>query len=558
MKAMILAAGFGTRLLPYTKVLPKPMFTLDNRPLLEIHIQNLVRAGCRHIIINTHHLHDKINDFLENSRFDCELTVLHEPRILDTGGAIRNARQYLDRSDFFVVNADVVCSVDLTKVWNAHRQSRALATLALYDCEQFNKVGFDANRYITGFDGKNNALTFTGIQVLSPAIFDHFPDKKVFSSIDVYKTLSDSRKVKAYIPDRAFWSDIGTPEAYRKTSALSLCRQYFNISEDEQQNIELNRLAGDGSDRQWYRAVYENRSVIVSDHGICPDGSEQEKQLNAFVKIGRHLEASEVQVPQIISWDRLSGIVLVQDLNDRHLFNVVHKESDPLKRRQIYKKVIDGLIRFSNEGFKDFNPAWTCQTCSYDPQTILKFECRYFMEAFVNGYLGLKNRFEDYLFEFEYIAEKASSGGHTGLMHRDFQSRNIMIYQDKVYFIDFQSARTGPLAYDLASLLIDPYIMLMSDDQQYLFDYALEKLDLATVERNTFAQCFNHCRVTRNLQFLGAFSFLSQVKNKKQFERYIPDAVNLLDNSIKKLDTSKLPKLSALIRDIKGEELWKK
>ncbi|MFH2093236.1 MAG: sugar phosphate nucleotidyltransferase, partial [Pseudomonadota bacterium] len=103
MKALILAAGFGTRLLPYTQTIPKALFTLNDFPILGHVIQALEKSGCDHILINTHHLHEQINFFINTFQSKTSVQILYEPDILDTGGAIANARQFLDDTPFFVI-----------------------------------------------------------------------------------------------------------------------------------------------------------------------------------------------------------------------------------------------------------------------------------------------------------------------------------------------------------------------------------------------------------------------------------------------------------------------
>ena len=125
-----------------------------------------------------------------------------------------------------------------------------------------------------------------------------------------------------------------------------------------------------------------------------------------------------------------------------------------------------------------------------------------------------------------------------------------MIHKDRPFFIDFQSARIGPFQYDLASLLTDPYVGLNDHIQKDLLQYTLEKLELTPKERINFSESFQYCCLTRNLQFLGAFSFLSRIKKKKGFEQYIPDAVKSLKKIIIGLNTDKLPKLSQLVQTL--------
>ncbi len=551
MKALILAAGLGTRLLPYTQAIPKPLFTLMSSPILEHLIQKLVDTGCKQIVINTHHLHEQIKDFVMQNRYRDIIHTIHEPVILDTGGAIANAKPFLENHPFFVINSDIISNINLKKAYNFHEQSNCLATLVLHDHDQFNKVKIDDSGYIQSFDAKTKGLAFTGVQILSPEIFARFPDKKIFSSIEVYKNLCKTKQVKALVDKNIFWSDIGTKDSYSMTSLLLLAATQFKIDQGAIKNIQVDRLAGDGSDRNWYRVKYNNRSLIVSDHGICMPRSDGLLQINAFIHIGNHLSLQSIPIPHIYNYDKLSGMVILEDLGDIHLETKIKEKNSDKFTLKLYKKVIDELIGFSIKGFIDFNKDWTYQTQTYSKELILEKECGYFMEEFIHNYLKLNFSFSDFTKEFNHIADNALKYGYTGLMHRDMQSRNIMVKNSKIYFIDFQGARSGPLQYDLASLLIDPYVNLKDQIRDELLQYVMEKLQISLDERENFLQCYHYCSLTRNMQILGAFSFLSQTKKRKKFEQYIPDSIKYLKKLVTYLNMdNKIPKLSKLIRSI--------
>jgi aminoglycoside/choline kinase family phosphotransferase len=199
--------------------------------------------------------------------------------------------------------------------------------------------------------------------------------------------------------------------------------------------------------------------------------------------------------------------------------------------------VIDEMIEMSVRGQEDFQPSWTYQTPEYDREVILQRECRYFIEAFLNGYLGNDIAFEDLREEFEILADRISEFATIGFMHRDFQSRNIMMKQDKCYFIDFQGGRIGPVQYDLASLLIDPYVNLNEHLQEKLLCYCIDRLG---ADETRFRKGYDYCCLSRNLQMLGAFGHLLRVKHKTFFGQYIPIAFKGLKQRLSKLGQSRL------------------
>jgi len=557
MRALILAAGLGTRLLPYTTSVPKPLFTLNQRPVLDLAIERLIQCGCDKIFINTHHCHGQIDDFINRHPSKNIIQTVYEPQILDTGGAIANIKQFLNTDPFFVINADIISDVDLTQVYESHLESQAIATLVLHDYPEFNKIQVDTKGFIENFNTPGEkSLAFTGIQVLSPEIFLYMPkgsdistapSQKKFSSIDIYQGLCPAKKIKGHVAEQIFWKDIGTLPSYTQTSRQCLIARILGLPEKIIHEIHINPIPGDGSDRLWFRALHKKNSLVISDHGICLSPSENLSQLLAFVNIGNHLEANNIAVPKILGHDTLSGQVVLEDLGDIHLASMVNQSHNPSAIIALYKKVIDRLIDFSQTGIQNFDDNWTCQTASYSRELILEKECGYFMTAFIQNYLGKDLLFESYAHEFGIIADNALKYAYEGLMHRDMQSKNIMIQNENIYFIDFQSARKGPLQYDLASLLIDPYVKLPDIIQKELLEYTMFRLGIdSKASKEKFLECYQFCCLTRNLQFLGAFAFLSRIKGKKNFETYIPDAVESLKSNI--LGMASLPALGKLVK----------
>ncbi|WP_020588990.1 sugar phosphate nucleotidyltransferase [Desulfobacter curvatus] len=561
MKALILAAGFGKRLLPYTQHLPKPLFTINGRPVLDYAVNNLLDAGCTKIFINAHHLAEAIAGFVDNHRSKKLLEVVFEPVILDTGGAIANLGSQLADDDFFVVNSDVVCDFDLSYLMDCHKASNALATLLVHDCCRFNTICVDQTTPELGIvrhfsQPPESGLAFTGIQAISPDIFEYMPSEKIFSSIDVYKNLCEQEKISAVQAKQFYWRDMGTPQDYQHTSRECLAAQIFGLASSCIHDIDIQAIAGDGSDRLWFRARHRGKSLILSDHGICldaPPNNNGTAQLNAFIKIGKHLADKGISVPQIMGYDAISGQVAVADLGRTHLADHIRGMDEP-QIIKWYQLVIDRLIDFSFKGIEDFDAAWTCQTPSYSKQMILDLECRYFMRAFVNEYLGRKEPFEYFARQFSHLADNTLIYAMNGLMHRDCQSKNIMIHDGHPWFIDFQSARPGPIQYDLASLLIDPYVTLSRAVRNQLINYTLEKIGLkVSFDMDSFMHSFRYCCISRNLQMLGAFGFLTRIKNKTQFEQYIPAALNGLECRLKNLNEPELAGLTTFVQSLQGD-----
>ncbi len=541
-KAFILAAGLGTRLKPYTLERPKPLFPIGGRLLLDITIRKLIREEFGPLLLNTHHLADQIKTFIRRQPYAAQIQIFHETRILGTGGALKNAAQQLQgQAPFIVINADILTDIDCKAAYTFHCTHPHPVTMVLHDCPQFNTVYVDDRQQVTGFQrsgghttatstGNRRRLAFTGIHVIDPMVLDKMPAEAFVDIIDVYETLiASGHPIQAYIARNHYWNDVGTPRRYRQAVLDHLLPQAFQTAGGAPPSPapQKTQLKGDGSDRKWYRVATTEQSLILVDHGIRTGSSPQ--QVDAFIDIGNHLYRQGAPLPRIRAHDRFAGLVLLQDLGQRHLQDVIRAQPVDDKREVIYQHVIDQLIKLSIDGHQGFDPAWTYQSKAYDQHLILDKECRYFIEAFVQTYMGLEESFDKFRAEFEYLAEGAVRNAINGFMHRDLQSRNIMWWEDKPYFIDFQGGRTGPIQYDLASLLIDPYVQLTPALQSRLLTYAVTQYHRRqAVNQEVFFKGYRYCAICRNLQMLGAFGYLSRVKNKPVFETYIPPAVRNL------------------------------
>jgi NDP-sugar pyrophosphorylase family protein len=224
MKAMILAAGRGTRLEPLTKIRPKPLFPVLNRPLLGITIEQLRGIGATGIIINAHQLADQVEQFVGTGEWGLQVEVRVEPEILGTGGGIKNCADFLRDAPFFmVVNADVYHTFDLVPVIRYHRETGNLATLVLCDNSRFNQVGIDGEGRIVSVRGESitpstsatQLLTFTGIHIISPKLLDAMPSVGFFGIMEIYMELaSHGEAIRGYQMQRGYWRDIGRVEDY--------------------------------------------------------------------------------------------------------------------------------------------------------------------------------------------------------------------------------------------------------------------------------------------------------------------------------------------------------
>lgn len=222
MQALLLAAGFGTRLKPYSDIRPKPLFPVVNRPLLARILDSLQAAGCTRIVVNCHHLHGQITTAVQGYP---GVSLQYEPEILGTGGAIAKAFEQLDRAPVLVVNGDIYHDIDLGRVYRQHLEHDRPVTMAMHDFPRFNGVGV-TNGLVSDFNPQQGDIlrAFTGIHVLDPETIELIPRDSFFHIIDLYAQLAKQRKIAMAEVDGCFWRDIGTPDDYLQLHGELLAR----------------------------------------------------------------------------------------------------------------------------------------------------------------------------------------------------------------------------------------------------------------------------------------------------------------------------------------------
>ncbi len=232
MKAMVLAAGLGTRLRPLTNDCPKALVKVGGRTMLEIALARLRQFGVDEVIVNTHHYGGMIREYLgANGGFGMRVEMSHEEELLDTGGGLLKAAWFFlegdDREPFILHTVDVISTIDLARMVQFHSEQGALATLAVQDRETSRYLLFDAQSMFcgrrAGRDGRAElvrpvlsaqAFAFCGIHILSLKIFQEMREEGAFSIIDAYLHLAaQGEKVAAFRADTYRWRDLGRPEA---------------------------------------------------------------------------------------------------------------------------------------------------------------------------------------------------------------------------------------------------------------------------------------------------------------------------------------------------------
>ena len=230
---MLFAAGLGTRLRPLTNDRPKAMVQVKGKPLLQWAIEKLIRSGSEEIIVNVHHYADMIEDFIKkNNGFGVRVEISDERgMVLETGGGLKKAQCFFDDdAPFLVCNVDVLSNIDLVKFYEHHLETNALVTLAVRNRHTSRYLLFDQKNHLVGWKNVKTGqvrsylsneelneinvkpLAFSGLHVMSPAIFNHLLGEDKFSIIEVYLMAMGKEIIGSYIHDEDFWLDVGKPE----------------------------------------------------------------------------------------------------------------------------------------------------------------------------------------------------------------------------------------------------------------------------------------------------------------------------------------------------------
>lgn len=236
MKAMIFAAGLGTRLRPLTNDRPKAMVKINEMPLLEIVIRRLRYYGYRDIIINVHHYAKMIVDFLASKQnFGIDITVSDETSmVLETGGGLKKASWFFQDEPFLVHNVDILTDLNYHDLLAFHNDNQAIATLATRERSTSRYLLFDDKNVLSGWkniktgevrmskgqDNQMHSLAFSGIHIIDPKLFTHFKKTGKFSIIDTYLNVAKTETIVGFDHTNGIWLDVGKPDSLARGSEV--------------------------------------------------------------------------------------------------------------------------------------------------------------------------------------------------------------------------------------------------------------------------------------------------------------------------------------------------
>ncbi len=265
-----------------------------------------------------------------------------------------------------------------------------------------------------------------------------------------------------------------------------------------------------GSGREYYRLWHQDKSLVLMQ------SYPSDQEFDLFLKTSEHLVEQGMPVPKIYGFSHQSQQILLEDLGDQTLLSL-HTES-PLLAQEFYPKALELLVNYQNKGVEKLWQVPEVFHRNFGYLDLL-WETEYFYDHFLSRYVRLEPQEKKQLFEsFELLANRTDRH-HRTLMHRDYQSQNLMVEGDHLRLIDYQGMRMGSEFYDVASLLWDPYTELSYETVKQLFDTYMLILD----RRESAAdwKMFLEASLQRIMQACGAYGYLSQIRGYRDFEKYL-------------------------------------
>jgi aminoglycoside/choline kinase family phosphotransferase len=298
--------------------------------------------------------------------------------------------------------------------------------------------------------------------------------------------------------------------------ALALIRQYLEETRPgDATEVRVAPLSGDASTRRYYRLEDGGRSHVLA---LYPEGFVPEDL--SYLNVHRLLEGYGLPVPATLGVDGKRGIVLQEDLGDRTL-QVVLDEAPASAGEELYREAVDEVAQLQTKAAQGPQKA-DCFRIAFDIEK-LSWELHYFLKHFLEGHRGCDPTVEDRanLSEaFHQLSHEIASWPRV-LCHRDYHSRNLMLHEGRLFWIDFQDARMGPTTYDLASLLRDAYVDVPEELQEDLKE-RFRQTATPDEPREVFRRRFDLMCVQRNLKALGTFGYMATVRQNPVYLPYMP------------------------------------
>ena len=529
-KAIVLAAGFGTRLRPFTCAVPKPLLPVWGEPMLARIVELLRANGVDDIVVNCHYLHEQVESWCAAN--GCR--VSYEPEILGTGGVINPLRDWIAGEPFYLVNGDIVVegieSLEGLGRFGAVQGvgdviANCLVTEAgprTIEVEPESGVVTNWKSDDAGFPG---TFTYCGVACLSPEVLKYVEPSGFSTIVQAYeRAMAEGKFVRAVAPKDLMWTDAGTVACYMDLNRDGDDNAYASIPQIKAA-VEAAGLKGRveflgarGSNRAFFRC---DGAVIV----VYDDSSRRENAL--YAGHARFLKSKGVPVPEVLADQPEIKTIVLEDAGSERRMSFVDSA-----------RVVEALAEFNavDAAGVDLLPGFD--------ESAWKWERDLFAEHCL-GTRFMREMPKDVERELESVAEILEKEPKA-LVHRDFQSTNILWKNGRLRFIDFQGMRMGPAVYDLASYLYDPYVTPLEDEKRAALVRAYEKRS----GREGLDKVVPFAAVQRLVQCLGAYGRLESV-GQPQFGKWVMPA---LQNLLAAADEAGLDAVGALAEDLIAAE----
>lgn len=536
--AFILSAGYGNRLRPLTDILPKPLVPIRGKTPLELVFDKLIAAGVSKFIVNIHHLRHEFDAKLASLRRSdgrffyngAEIFLSYEDKILDTGGGIKHARKLLmDEEAILVHNADILFSAPARRFIG--RAAKAIfdegkaAVLCLRDSGSNMNVGVRRQcvcdmRHKLGNPAERN-LQFTGFFAAGRGFLEECFNAKedVFSTVDVILKLiaRDAQSVGFYAENSGSFSDIGTPAEYLKACGRNSDTFMGMLAKLKCLGFEPSSPAlidKGASARKFVRFTdaRDGRKLVAC---FYPKAKREDA---LYARIAKFLLSNKIDVPKTALADARRRIFVMGDGGNLDLLTLVR--TAPEKAERFYEMAVENALRLHTTATQRFlgHPFEISQP--FD-SGLYDWEHNYFKQECMRAKFSAE---PDEKFEAQLRELKATLLNQPQvLLHRDFQSQNIIVGKNSISIIDFQGMRMGCAMYDLASLLYDPYADI-SDSLRH----RLLRLYFGRAPDDGELKLFYLAASQRLLQALGAYGFLSIKKGKPEYAKFFAPALERL------------------------------
>ncbi len=567
-KAIVLAAGFGTRLRPLTTSRPKPLLPVMGEPMLARILDMLVSWGIDDIKVNAHHHADQVERFVDEYRGECgqdngggvRISVSREDAILGTGGALRPLADWIGDEPFWLVNGDVVVEdLDPEPIEAAFEKGGRFA--ACWMSEDFGPRTIEADpegrvcNWRSDDAGCAGTYTYCGVALLSPDVVRHLPPPRAAeggrgegfcSIVDAYESamMTDARFVVGVQEPDACWCDAGTISAYKELNSEAMSPSLFGERrldrlvaalgwKDDGTLAEF--IDARGSDRMFYRLYRDGSHSGEGASDALAVVYELTRRENArFPSITRYLERRGVKVPKLLADLPEQCAYATEFVPGSTLEQLANAKGADLVRLYLPAvKVLKSLwgIPADDPDLPSLEPAFSADTYAW--------EVDFFEKECVKGRYGLDGVPDGARRELEGISATLLKEP-VSLVHRDFQSSNLLYTRGEPtvpYLVDYQGLRLGAAAYDVASLLYDPYVPMEGTDRRIIADLICKDGAAPSLGAIRVAA------VQRLCQVIGAFCRLNRV-GQPRFAGYVSKALHNLHHAVHDADMPAMAEFS--------------